>query len=253
MLMKLFHKFTILVEGLSTKNRYVKQLLLTISILTLGLVFAFVKDDRKKLFSLGDSISLQYGPKLEQYLSGKFTVERKNSDSSAFKNLDVPVGANGGDSRMVLNYLKLKTEEPGFHPDLLLLNCGLHDIKRDRLTQKIAITEDEYRRNLDEIYTLLTRKKIPLIWINSTGVIDSIHRKLSGFDRFNSDLQKYNAIASDVFSKHKIPQIDLYGITEAQGSKRFVDHAHFSPEVRAVQAAYIAGFIQHFANSKTAP
>lgn len=207
------------------------------------LLTAFTIEKPKKLFLLGDSISLQYKPYLQQLLNGKFKIELKSSDSSAFRNLDIPVGANGGDSRMVFNFLKQKTKETGFKPDVVLLNCGLHDVKRDHLTQKIAVEEKEYRNNLEGIYKLISDKKIPLIWIRTTGIIDSIHRKNKGFDRYLKDIEKYNSIADEVFSGHQVPEIDLFGFTALQGSKRFIDHAHYIPEVKALQAAYIAGFL----------
>lgn len=205
---------------------------------------AFTDQPARKMFLLGDSISLQYCPGVRKLLMGKFTIEQKNSDSSAFKNLDVPVGSNGGDSRMVLNFLRLKIKEPDFQPDVLLLNCGLHDIKRERNSQKIAVEETEYRKNLEEIYKLVSARKIPMIWIRTTGIIDSLHRKGSGFDRYEKDVQRYNAIADEVFASHDVPEIDLFTFTEALGANRFTDHAHYIPEVRTLQAAYIVGFVE---------
>jgi lysophospholipase L1-like esterase len=208
---------------------------------------AFNAERPKNIFLLGDSISLQYGPYLEKYLGSRFNIQRKNSDSSAFKNLDIPVGANGGDSKMVLDHMRQAVKDPEFRPDVMLLNCGLHDIKRDHKTQKIAVEEGDYRKNLEAIYQLVSAKKILLIWIRTTGIVDSIHRKNGGFDRYEKDLKKYNAIADQVFSAHQVPEIDLFTITDLQGPNRFVDHAHFKPEVRAVQAAYIAGFVRSWA------
>jgi hypothetical protein len=217
---------------------------LKITVLIAALLTAFTTEKPKKLFLLGDSISLQYKPYLQQILHGKFIIEQKYSDSSAFKNLDIPVGANGGDSRMVLNYLKKKTEQADFKPDILVLNCGLHDVKRDHTTQKIAVEEKEYRHNLESIYKLLSEKKIPLIWVRTTGIIDSIHRRNKGFDRYLKDIERYNAIADEVFSGHHVPKIDLFSFTASQGDNRFTDHAHYIPGVRALQAAYIAGFLE---------
>lgn len=223
---------------------YKRKTLVLMAAYSILVLMAFVKETPKKLFLLGDSISLQYGPYLEKYLNGKFVIVRKDSDSSAFRNLDIPVGSNGGDSRMVLNFLRTKINDPGFQPGLLVLNCGLHDVKRDRITQKIAVSAKEYRNNLEEIYRLISGKKIPMIWINTTGIIDSIHRKNSGFDRYEKDVEMYNAIADEVFTRYNVPEIDLFSFTAKQGNKRYIDHAHYVPEVRALQAAYIAGFIQ---------
>jgi lysophospholipase L1-like esterase len=216
----------------------------TATVLITLMAFSFTKP--KRLFLLGDSISLQYGTELQKILAGKFVIEHKMGDSIAFKNLDIPIGANGGDSRMVLKYLSTQVNNPAFKPDLFVLNCGLHDVKRDPLTNAIAVNEKDYRRNLEEIYALIARKKIPFIWIRTTGIIDSIHQKNKGFKRLNSDIKHYNEIADEVFSARKVPEIDLYSLTEMQGDKRFVDHAHFTPEVRKVQASFIAGFLSNW-------
>ena len=55
----------------------------------------------RSVFVVGDSISIQYGPFLEQMLSGRIAYARKGSEDAtmaeALRNLDIPVGANGGD------------------------------------------------------------------------------------------------------------------------------------------------------------
>jgi lysophospholipase L1-like esterase len=231
------------------KNRLFKNFFFTAALLGLVTISAF-KPGPKKIFVLGDSISLQYGPDLEKYLAGQFTIERKAGDSVAFKDLNIPVGANGGDSRMVLQYLKLRLKDKTFHPDVMILNCGLHDIKREPGTNALAVSESDYRNNLENIYALVKAQKIPLIWVRTTGIIDSLHRKNKAFNRFNKDIIHYNMIADTVFGRHHVPEIDLYTFTAMQGEKRFIDHAHFLPEVRRLQAAFIAGFIEMWQSGK---
>ena len=216
----------------------------------LAVLTSFLIEKPKKLFLLGDSISLQYGRDLQAFLKDKYVIERKTGDSIAFTNLDIPLGSNGGDSRMVLKYLRMQVDDPAFKPDLFMLNCGLHDVKRDPKTSKIAVEETDYRKNLEQIYGLISHKKIPMIWIRTTGIIDSIHRKNKGFGRFIKDINRYNEIADEVFSERHVPEIDLYSFTEMQGNNRFVDHAHYTPEVRKLQAAYIAGFLNLWSQNK---
>ena len=95
---------------------------------------------RPRLFVIGDSISIFYGPYLKKYVEGKFDYDRKRDKGEAMKNLDNPVGANGGDSRMVLSYLKELSADPSFKADVLLLNCGLHDVKTDPKTGKLKLS-----------------------------------------------------------------------------------------------------------------
>lgn len=208
---------------------------------------AFQDGKPLKLFILGDSISLQYGVYLEKYLKGIYTIDRKGSQEKALQNLDLPIDANGGNSKMVLDYLLTREKDPNFQPDVLLLNCGMHDIKRNPTTKEIAIDSASYRQNLEAIYTLLSKKKIPVIWVRSTGVIDAIHAaKSKAFDRYEKDVDQYNVVADQVFKKHKVPIIDLYGFTTKLGDDRYADHAHFIPRVIDAQAVYIADFLKKF-------
>ena len=200
---------------------------------------------KPEVFLIGDSISIQYGPYLKPYMADFAILERKTDDGQAEKNLDVPEGANGGDSRMVLEYLRIKVKDPAFKPDYLLLNCGLHDIKRDPETGTIQVTEDNYQKNLTEIVQMLQKKKIKPIWIRTTWVVDSIHNtKSRAFKRYEADVLKYNAIADEICRKNKISSIDLYTFSKQLGTQHIIDHVHYDEPARALQAAYIAGFLQ---------
>ncbi|RCR70601.1 SGNH/GDSL hydrolase family protein [Larkinella punicea] len=198
-----------------------------------------------KLYVIGDSISMRYGPFLEKYVQGVWQYDRKSDDGQAAKNLDVPVGANGGDSRMVLEYLKLKTPDKTFQPDVLLLNCGLHDIKRLPETNVIQVDSASYRKNLEAIYQLLKKRNIRLVWMRTTSVEDERHNTRSkAFKRYARDLDDYNRIADEVMQKHAVPVIDLYTFTRSLGSEHFVDHVHYDDSAMQLQAAYIAGYLQ---------
>ncbi|MDX9881666.1 MAG: SGNH/GDSL hydrolase family protein [Prolixibacteraceae bacterium] len=204
-----------------------------------------------KLFVIGDSISIQYSPFLEKYLREITMYERKQDDGTAMNNLDYPTGANGGDSGMVLKYLAHKLNEPGFKPDYLLLNCGLHDIKRNPSTREIQVPEKEYRENLETIFQLLKKKSIRLIWMRTTPVVDSIHNaKTRSFHRFAADVETYNRIADEICRNHKVPVIDLYGFSKQLGVEQFKDHVHYKEPACALQAAFITGAVQTILNTK---
>jgi lysophospholipase L1-like esterase len=234
-------------------NHQIIKFIMSMQIIKKAVVFLLVclvsvawsnGEPRKKLFLIGDSISVQYWPFLQKYLSDDVDIERKKDDGLAEKNLDVPKGANGGDSRMVLEYLRSKYRNPGFRPDYLLLNCGLHDIKHDPKTGVIQVTEENYRKNLNEIVRLLRENETQLVWIRTTWVIDSIHNaKSSSIRRYEADVQRYNAIADDVCREHGVPSIDLYSFSKGLGVEHVADHVHYDEPARALQAAYIAGFV----------
>ncbi|MCP5529625.1 MAG: SGNH/GDSL hydrolase family protein [Opitutaceae bacterium] len=93
-----------------------------------------------KVYILGDSISIHYGPFLQQHLRGVMDYARKEGEDEALLNLDHPAGANGGDSARVLAFLQAKSCAGGIDADVLLVNCGLHDIRTDPTTGAKQIT-----------------------------------------------------------------------------------------------------------------
>ena len=199
------------------------------------------------IFVIGDSISMHYGPYLEQLLQGTAHYQRKQDDGAADPKLGVPPDPNGGDSRMVLEYLKVKTRDPAFKPDLILLNCGLHDIKRHRETNETQVSKEHYRQNLESIIGLLRETNIQIIWISTTPVIDSVHNsRQQAFSRYASDLDTYNGIADSVMSELEVPSIDLYNFTRNLGADQFVDHVHYTESARKLQGAFIAGYLNSY-------
>lgn len=198
-----------------------------------------------KLFLVGDSISIYYTPYLDTDLSGIYSFSRKISSkpesiADQLKDPDV----QGGNSRMVLEYLQKRYSEPDFQPDVVMFNCGLHDIKRTPQSNAIAVDATEYQSNLKKIVTLLRQHHARTIWISTTPVDDKRHNTLSKeFYRYDRDVVLYNDIARSVFARAKVPIIDLYTFTKNLGSGHYIDHVHFDEGTRAQQAAFIAGFI----------
>ena len=193
----------------------------------------------KKVFVLADSISIHYGPFLEAYLQDTFFYDRKGKNQEC-KDLNVASQVNGGDSGNVLEYLKLL---PDIEYDILLLNCGLHDIKtREGIRQ---VSEENYEKNLEEIMELVLKRGKKIVWVNSTPVDDERHNNSNkSFQRYNEDLLMYNQIAKMVIEKKQIPIIDLYGFTNSLDMPLYADHVHFVEPVRKLQAAYIAGCLK---------
>ncbi len=191
------------------------------------------------LHIVGDSISIHYGPYLQTLLTGIMAYSRKTAPDG---NLDDAGAANGGDSSMVLVYLQsLRPEQPF---DVLLLNCGLHDIKRDPVTNQPQVSTDHYAANLQAILIEGKRLAKHTMWVRTTPVIDERHNRLNtAFRRFEVDVEAYNAIADHVMREHRVPLIDLHTFTRNLGSDVYVDHVHFATDVRAQQAAFIAGHL----------
>lgn len=195
---------------------------------------------RRSIFIIGDSISIQYGPFLKEIVKVNFTYDRKRGVTEALTDLDKPIGANGGDSSRVLQYL-LEENFKKVKYDILLINCGLHDIRVHRQSLEKQINEQEYEKNLNSLLGLALKMANKVVWINSTPIADKIHNGRSeGFFRFERDLNNYNSIAEKVLKKKNIELIDLYSFTKKLGENIYCDHVHFKEHIRKKQAAYIA-------------
>ena len=200
-----------------------------------------------KLFVIGDSISLHYGPALEAALRGVMDYARKDGVEAALANLDLPQGANGGDSSKVLAYLLAREARGGIAADLLLVNCGLHDIKAQIETGVRQVPIDCYADNLKAIAAAAERMQLKMIWVRTTPSVDAIHNKDGmEFHRYAADVTAYNAVADAIMTGASIPSIDLYTFTGNLGDDIFCDHVHFHDHVRREQGAYIAGWLSAY-------
>jgi len=199
------------------------------------------------VYVIGDSISIQYGPFLEKYLAGFWRYDRKQGEAEALLNLDRPAGANGGDSSMVLEFYRAIVKTDSFHPDLVLINCGAHDIKTDPATKQIQIPLADYRENLRNIVRLSAERNLPMAWVQSTHQSDEIHnvRHPATFYRYAKDRIAYDEAALQVMAEGDVPVIELGDFTQALGTddELFCDHAHFRESVREKQAIFLTGWL----------
>lgn len=229
----------------------------------------------KRVHVIGDSISLHYGPYLEEYLPDGLIYARKLAEpelearqfsaggaleystvatqdaGSRSRLLDYPegpFGENAGDSGMVLAYLQAGSPAVAA-ADIVLLNCGLHDLKMSRATGLRQVEPDVYREHLEGIVALLAAAAKSLLWVTTTPVDDATHEHHGAtltFRRSQLDVERYNQVAADVMRGAGVPLIDLHDYTmdlAAGGvglAALYVDHVHFTPTVRAAQARFLA-------------
>ncbi len=195
------------------------------------------------LFVIGDSISMHYGPFLKHYLEGSALVARKGDFEKA-TNMD----PNGRDSEVVLDYLRKLIDARNFQADILLVNCGLHDIKRELSGGNYQVPPDQYRRNLTRLVQDFPQFAGKMVWVNTTPVDDALHQARNAeFKRYNADVLYYNSIAQEVLQPVGIETIDLNTFTSLLGAPEqlYEDHVHFREAVRMLQGAYIAGCLAH--------
>lgn len=197
-----------------------------------------------RIYVLGDSISLHYGPHLQACLRGIMDYSRKEGEEEAMLNLDNPQGANGGDSALVLAFLRAKAGQGGIDADLLLLNCGLHDIKTDPATGAKQVPLEAYRKNLQAIVDVVATLRPRPVWVRTTPCDEAVHNpRQPAFHRFAADCAAYNQVADEVMAAAAVPSIDLHTFTRNLGDDLFCDHVHFREPIRQQQAAFIAGWL----------
>jgi len=191
-------------------------------------------------FLLGDSISIHYTPFLKKRVEPWATLTRKEGKA----NIESPEddGQNGGNSTLCFQYLLKQFEKNNFMCDWVLLNCGLHDIKRSvKHPYTLHIPPEKYEANLNNIFLLMQRKNQLICWISTTPAFEEIHNKPdSTFHRYHADVMYYNAIAAELCKKFNVPIIDLYSFTLPHCPDAFCDHVHFNESFRDKQAEFLA-------------
>lgn len=202
---------------------------------------------KKSIFVIGDSISCYYGRHLEGMLEGRFAYDRKGGTHKLADLDDNTDGVNGGDSSNVLTYLAaMKERWSEDRPDYLLLNCGLHDIKRP-VAGPCQVPIDRYEANLRAICESVRGVVGQMLWVRTTPVIDLPADAAPpdvATSRSNRDVIAYNEVADAVMRSAAVPTLDLYGFTRNLGSDIYMDgRVHFTQDAAAKQAAFIAGFL----------
>ena len=184
-----------------------------------------------KVVFIGDSIRLGYAPLAAERLKGRAAV--------------VSPEANGGDSANVLRNLDEWVIRA--KPDIVHLNCGLHDLKRDRATKAHQVELSQYEANLREIVARIRRETgAALVFANTTPIHDARHaRRGAGFDRLQADVERYNAAALRVMREAGVPVHDLHWQVQQHGPDRMLlaDGTHYTPEANAVLADAVADCI----------
>ena len=238
---------------------------------------------RSLVLVVGDSISIGYGDALEHAFRGTADVVRKGKvgrlqpfsavcEQNGFDGSGTGVHCgNGGDSFDVLRYLEHLAESPQkAEIDVLVLNCGLHDIKRCVCLPprhrppvlsftashlyvpwcsyaaagfKNQVALDAYKANVRRILDLAKNQLgiAHVVWVTTTAVNDGVDQsQFQLFRRVPEDVLVYNDAACAVCHEEGVPVVDLYGLTREMGPTAFRDTVHFTPEAAGIQGRFLA-------------
>ena len=137
---------------------------------------------------------------------------------------------NGEDSRNVLRNLAdwiIKEK-----PDVVHINAGLHDLKVKDQSYQVPIIE--YEKNLKTILERIQKEtSATVIFATTTPILDNLHaQRKAGFDRRETDVQKYNTVAMAVMQQAGVPINDLHKLVEEGGKEKLLlgDGTHYTQE-----------------------
>jgi lysophospholipase L1-like esterase len=129
--------------------------------------------------------------------------------------------------------------------ELVVLNCGLHDIKRDRESGQINVPLDEYRQNVRDAVARLVEAGKAIIWAQTTPVIYERHAS-KGFDRRNEDVVACNRAAEEIMTDAGVAVCRLYDEIRIAGPAEMLgpDGVHMTDAGSDRLAAALARAIQ---------
>lgn len=187
----------------------------------------------KHVVLIGDSIRMGYQRVVRRELDGLVDVWGPEQ--------------NGGNSQNVL--VHLDSWAITRQPDIIHVNCGLHDIKTPFDSTARAIPLAQYQANVRRILARLRNEtQATVIWATTTPVNHAWHHENKDFDRFEADVEAYNAAATAIAVETGCPVDDLYSVIIAAGrdEKLVPDGVHFNGQGYDLLGAAVAGCIKRY-------
>jgi lysophospholipase L1-like esterase len=212
-------------------KNYLKLLLV---ILTLLLTTSF--SDKPRILIIGDSISMDYTPYVQDYFKDKAIVVR--------------IPENGQHTGFGLKRIREYIGNEKW--DIIQFNYGLHDLcyrhpdsklygRRDKIKGKLPFSIDTYEANLDSLVTIMKElSNAKLIFVTTTYVPEN-----EG-GRFAKDAIIYNEVAKKVMNKHHVIVNDIYDQSIEIHQKYGLgdDDVHYTDEGSEMLAKIICEFLK---------
>ena len=180
---------------------------------------------------LGDSIRIGYQEKVRKQIARRATVwtpdEHSGTTERTIEHLDEWVISR--------------------RPDVVHLNCGLHDIRTEFGCDVAAVPLNRYADNVRSIMTRLEAETdATVIWALTTPVNQEWHHNVKGFDRLEEDVVAYNTDAAEICRELGVAVNDLYSLVNTAGRDDLLlpDGVHFKPEGYALLGGAVAECIK---------
>lgn len=199
------------------------------------------KNPLPRILLIGDSIRMRYAPIVKEHFKATANV--------------IIIKENCQDSKKVLTHLP-KWLKQAKAPDIKIIhfNCGLHDIKRMHGSETNQQPLPQYETNLQKIVDLMKEKtNAQLIWATTTPVIYELHHKNKDFDRFEADVELYNAAAKKIIDQHQIPINDLNAVIKNNGINLCIsqDGVHMNEKGNNLLANAVISSLGYYLSGKT--
>jgi lysophospholipase L1-like esterase len=169
-----------------------------------------------KIVLLGDSIRMRYQPLVQKGLAEAVVwgpAQNCETSEKILAHLDDWVFAH--------------------RPDVVHLNCGLHDLRYNPGAERRMVSPIAYVRNLEAIMAQLTsRTDARIVWATITPVDQARHQAHKRSRRYESDVTLYNRLALETVSRYGAQVNDLFGTVVSYGKDRIIqkDGVHFTDE-----------------------
>lgn len=178
-------------------------------------------DALPKVLILGDSISIGYTPVVKKLLEGKADVQRPNTNCQHSAHGAANVKNWVGDGKW----------------SVIHFNFGIWDthmldeqnqLVRDEANAKgplhIRHTPEQYRRNLEQIITVLETTGAKLVFANTTPIMKRTGKRFE-------DIPTLNATAGKLMAEKKIPINELYEVVLPHAKAwQTGDQVHFTKQ-----------------------
>ena len=187
----------------------------------------------KSIILIGDSIRMGYQDTVKRLIGDQAEVWGPSE--------------NGGNSENVLSHL----EEwiLARRPDVVHINCGLHDMKRESGATECAVSLARYEKNIADILgRVLSGTSAHVVWASSTPVNQEWHHEKKDFDRFANDSLAYNEAASRTATALGVPINDLFSVVESAGRDELLqpDGVHYGERGYEMLGKAVADFVRPY-------
>jgi lysophospholipase L1-like esterase len=154
---------------------------------------------------------------------------------------------NGEKSTKVLSHLEEWVISR--NPDIVHINCGLHDLKRKTVSHEPAVPPERYKANVRKILEQsMAKTDSRIIWAMTTPVNEDWHHENKGFERLESDVLDYNAAALEIAGELGVAVNDLHGVIMKAGRDSYLkpDGVHFTDEGSQLLGQSVAAFLKSY-------